>query len=110
MMFTYLFVFFAKYAPNNVFLFFFFQYGLYGSIVPGFVYAIFGTIKETTVGPTAINALMSYNYAGSSPIRSLTLSFFVGLIEIAAGVLNLGMCKGQKISNGKTKFFIATNF
>ena len=74
-----------------MFFFSFFQYGLYGSIVPGFVYAIFGTIKETTVGPTAINALMSYNYAGSSPIRSLTLSFFVGLIEIAAGVLNLGM-------------------
>jgi len=70
------------------------QYGLYGSIVPGFVYAIFGTIKETTVGPTAINALMSYNYAGSSPIRSLTLSFFVGLIEIAAGVLNLGRLLG----------------
>jgi len=42
------------------------------------------------VGPTAVNALMSYNYAGPSAIRSLTLTFFAGLIEIGAGVLNLG--------------------
>ena len=67
-----------------------FQYGLYASLISGFAYAIFGTIKETTVGPTAVNALMSYNYAGPSAIYSLTLSFFVGLIEIVAGVLNLG--------------------
>lgn len=70
------------------------QYGLYGSIVPGFVYCIFGTIKESTVGPTAVNALMSYNYAGASPTRSLTLTFFAGLMEIAAGVLNLGLLIG----------------
>ena len=42
------------------------------------------------MGPTAVNALMSYNYAGPSAIRSLTLTFFAGLIEIGAGVLNLG--------------------
>jgi hypothetical protein len=58
--------------------------------VPGFAYAIFGTIKEATVGPTAVNALMSYNYAGTSVTAALTLSFFTGLIEIAAGILNLG--------------------
>ena len=68
----------------------YFQYGLYGSIVPGFVYSIFGTMKETTIGPTAINSLMSFTYAGGCPSRSLTLAFFVGLIEIMAGVLNLG--------------------
>jgi SulP family sulfate permease len=26
------------------------QYGLYASIMPGFLYCVFGTIKETTVG------------------------------------------------------------
>jgi MFS superfamily sulfate permease-like transporter len=26
------------------------QYGLYASIMPGFVYCLFGTTKETTVG------------------------------------------------------------
>ena len=58
--------------------------------MPGFLYALFGTTKEVTIGPTAVNALMSYNYAGPSVIRALTLAFFCGLIEIAAGVLNLG--------------------
>ena len=53
---------------------------MYASIVPGFAYAIFGTIKEATVGPTAVNALMSYTYAGPSVTHALTLSFFVGLI------------------------------
>ena len=67
-----------------------FQYGLYGAIVPGFVYALLGTCKETTVGPTAPNALLSYNYAGSSVIHALTLSFFAGIVEITAGLLNLG--------------------
>jgi MFS superfamily sulfate permease-like transporter len=26
------------------------QYGLYASIMPGFLYCVFGTTKETTVG------------------------------------------------------------
>ena len=42
------------------------------------------------MGPTAVNALMSYSYAGPSVIHALTLSFYVGLIEILAGLLNLG--------------------
>ena len=42
----------------KVFLFLFFQYGLYASIVPGFIYAVFGTCKEATIGPTAVNALV----------------------------------------------------
>ena len=66
------------------------QYGLYSSILPGFLYALFGTTKEVTIGPTAVNALLSYNYAGPSVIRALTLAFFCGIIEIIAGVLNLG--------------------
>ena len=33
---------------------------------------------------------MSYNYAGSSVVKALTLAFFTGAIEIAAGLLQLG--------------------
>ena len=43
-----------------------------------------------TVGPTAANFLMSYNYAGGSPYKAITLAFWSGLIEILAGLLNLG--------------------
>ena len=42
------------------------------------------------MGPTAVNALMSYSYAGPTVIKALTLSFYAGLIEILAGILNLG--------------------
>ena len=62
--------------------------------MPGFLYAIFGTCKEVTIGPTAVNALMTHNYAGSFKPNmvqaALTLGFFSGLIEIGAGILNLG--------------------
>jgi len=66
------------------------QYGLYASIVPGFMYCLLGTTRQSTVGPTAVNSLMSYNYAGGSPYKAVTLAFFSGLIEIMAGILNLG--------------------
>ena len=33
---------------------------------------------------------MSYDYAGGSPFKAVTLSFWAGLIEMLAGFLNLG--------------------
>ena len=67
-----------------------FQYGLYASIVPGFLYTVFGTIKEVTIGPTAVNALISYNYAGPSAARALTLAFWTGLIQISLAFFQMG--------------------
>ena len=66
------------------------QYGLYASIVPGFGYCLLGTIRQTTVGPTAVNFLMTYKYAGGVPYKAVTLAFWSGLIEILAGLCNLG--------------------
>ena len=47
------------------------------------------------MGPTAVNALMTYNYVGSLNTNiieaALTLGFFSGLIEIGTGFLNLGI-------------------
>ncbi|KAJ8959235.1 hypothetical protein NQ318_022498 [Aromia moschata] len=36
------------------------QYGLYSAFAGCFVYAIFGSIKDITIGPTALMALMTY--------------------------------------------------
>ena len=33
---------------------------------------------------------MSYNYAGGSPYKAVTLAFFAGVIEILCGLFNLG--------------------
>ena len=54
------------------------------------MYAIFGTTRETTVGPTAVNSLMSFNYAGNSIVKAVTLGFFAGIVELTAGIFNLG--------------------
>ncbi len=34
------------------------QYGLYSGFMGCFVYLVFGSVKDITVGPTAISALM----------------------------------------------------
>ena len=77
------------------------QYGLYASIFPGFVYALLGTCREASIGPTAVNALMSHNYAGSSVVHAATLGFFSGVAEIAAGFLNLGETGGKIFAMAK---------
>ena len=51
------------------------------------MYIIF---RQITVGPTAVNYLMSYNYAGGTPYKAVTLAFWSGLIEILAGFFNMG--------------------
>eukprot|EP00095_Tigriopus_kingsejongensis_P006119 maker-scaffold98_size375582-snap-gene-1.13 protein:Tk06119 transcript:maker-scaffold98_size375582-snap-gene-1.13-mRNA-1 annotation:"sulfate transporter " len=66
------------------------QYGLYAAIVPTFVYALLGTCKEVNIGPTAVNSLMSFNYAGDSIVHAVALAFFSGIIEILAGFFKLG--------------------
>ncbi len=79
----------AFYSPKYFYLFV--QYGLYASIMPGFLYAVFGSISEVTIGPTAVNALISFNYAGASASRALTFAFFTGLIQISLAVFKMGM-------------------
>ena len=46
--------------------------------------------RQATIGPTAVNSIMSFNYAGGSPYKAVTLAFFSGIIEILCGILNLG--------------------
>ena len=48
------------------------------------------TTRQTTIGPTAVNSLMSYNYAGGTPYKAVSLAFFAGFIEILCAVFNLG--------------------
>lgn len=48
------------------------QYGLYSSFMGCFVYAIFGSAKDITIGPTAIMSLMIY-----SAVAKLSLDFAI---------------------------------
>lgn len=54
-------------------------------------YVVFGSVKESSIGPTAVMALMTYSYAkDGGPAYAALLAFLAGIIELVAGLLNLG--------------------
>lgn len=68
------------------------QYGLYSAFMGCFVYCVFGSCKDLTIGPTAIMALMVQVYVGSLGANfAILLTFLTGCIILMLGLLNLGM-------------------
>jgi sulfate permease, SulP family len=73
--------------------------GLYASVVPLVVYALFGTSGSLAVGPVAITALMTSAalapLAAGDPARyaalAALLALLVGAIQLAMGLLRLGV-------------------
>lgn len=71
--------------------------GLYASILPAVMYAILGTSRDLSVGPTSIAAIMVAAAIagvgeGINPIAcALILSALSGLILLAMGLLKLGV-------------------
>ncbi|CAN7942590.1 unnamed protein product, partial [Ixodes hexagonus] len=67
------------------------EYGLYTAFMGGFMYAIFGSCKDLTIGPTAIMSIMTAEYVRhGGPTYAVILTFLSGIIQILMGVLNLG--------------------
>ncbi|ETN65233.1 sulfate transporter [Anopheles darlingi] len=67
------------------------QYGLYSAFMGCFVYCLFGSCKDLTIGPTAIMALMVQVYiAGLGADFAVLLTFLTGCIILMFGLLNLG--------------------
>lgn len=70
---------------------FYFQYGLYSSFMACFVYTIFGSCKDSPVGPTAIAAILTReNLHGNGPPFAVLLCFLSGCVELLMGILQLG--------------------
>jgi sulfate permease, SulP family len=71
--------------------------GLYASILPAILYAIFGTSRDLSVGPTSIAAIMvaaavTGAGAGIDPVATaVILAALSGLILLAMGVLRMGV-------------------
>ncbi len=73
-------------------------YGLYASIVPQLVYAIFGTSRQLSVAPVAMDSLLVA--AGVSVLATegtdayigfaILLAFFMGIFQLLLGSLRLG--------------------
>lgn len=78
-----------KHCPSNWFCFP--QYGLNSAFMGCFVYVIFGSIKEVSIGPTSLMALLTYEYTQNlSPDFVVLLCFLVGCVEFLMGFLRLG--------------------
>ncbi|XP_076028588.1 sodium-independent sulfate anion transporter-like [Oratosquilla oratoria] len=66
-------------------------YGLYSSFVGCFVYTLLGKTPELTLGPTAILAIMTQQYAAHGGTDYAVLLCFVsGIVELMAGFANFG--------------------
>ncbi len=63
-----------------------------------FVYCIFGTSKDITLGPTAIMSLMTAAF-GTSPVAkdatyAVILSLVSGIFQLLMGIFSLGQSSG----------------
>lgn len=73
-------------------------YGLYASTIPMFLYAIFGTSRQLSVGPVSIVSLMTFTgiAALATPqtmdfvTLTIVLALLVGVIQLLLGVFRLG--------------------
>ncbi|WP_170423663.1 SulP family inorganic anion transporter [Ruegeria arenilitoris] len=73
--------------------------GLYASIVPILLYAIFGTSRSLAVGPVAVVSLLTASAVGQVAeqgtagyaVAALTLAFLSGGFLVLMGVLRLGL-------------------
>jgi hypothetical protein len=71
---------------------FYLQYGLYSAFVGCFVYTVFGTCKDITIGPTALMALMTYQQiVGRNTDYAILLCFLCGIVQLAMAILHLGI-------------------
>ncbi|CAG0917739.1 unnamed protein product [Notodromas monacha] len=67
------------------------EHGLYSAFMGCFVYAVFGSVKDVTIGPTAILSLMTNKYVTDhGPEYAVILCFSTGVIVLVFGLMNLG--------------------
>ncbi|MFZ2446148.1 MAG: SulP family inorganic anion transporter [Syntrophobacteraceae bacterium] len=75
------------------------HYGLYASLLPPLLAAVFGSSRQLATGPVAIVSLMTsaalapYATAGSEAFiaYAIVLAFIVGFFQFSLGVLRLGL-------------------
>ena len=73
-------------------------YGLYGGLVPLFLYAIFGTSRQLSIGPVAVSALLilegTRQIADPMTDRYIELviltGFLIGLAQVGLSILKMG--------------------
>ena len=63
----------------------------------GFIYFVFGTVKEVSVGPTSLISLLTFEFTSHMPLEIVFLfTFLCGFIEFLCGLLHLGNLQKKK--------------
>lgn len=67
------------------------------------MYIFFGTVKEISVGPNSVIALMINSYVSEGGAAyAVILAFLTGIIQLIIGLLNLGETINDSIAFRKT--------
>ncbi|XP_025414085.1 sodium-independent sulfate anion transporter-like [Sipha flava] len=66
-------------------------FGLYSACFGGLMYIIFGSVRQITIGPASVVALLTFNYVNPAfPTTAVILCFVSGIVEVVCGFLHLG--------------------
>ncbi|XP_023935120.2 sodium-independent sulfate anion transporter-like [Bicyclus anynana] len=67
------------------------QYGLYSAFVGTMLYVVLGTVKEVSIGPTSLMALLTLHTCRDLPVDFVVLlTFLSGCLVLLMGLLRLG--------------------
>ncbi|VVC31761.1 SLC26A/SulP transporter domain,STAS domain,Sulphate anion transporter, conserved site [Cinara cedri] len=66
-------------------------FGLYSACFGGVMYIVFGSVKQITIGPASVVALLTFNYVSPQlPTTVVILCFVSGIVELICGIFRLG--------------------
>ncbi|KAL5243165.1 hypothetical protein ACI65C_010575 [Semiaphis heraclei] len=66
-------------------------FGLYAACFGSLMYIIFGSVRQITIGPASVVALLTFNYVNPAlPTTAVILCFVSGIVELICGLLRLG--------------------
>uniref|UniRef100_A0A336LZJ1 CSON006191 protein n=1 Tax=Culicoides sonorensis TaxID=179676 RepID=A0A336LZJ1_CULSO len=67
------------------------EYGLYAAFIGAFIYVVFGSVKQVSIGPTSLMALLVLPLTAGKPIEYVfVLAFIAGCIELLLGICKMG--------------------
>lgn len=71
------------------------EIGLNSAFAGGFLYVLFGTIKQVSIGPTSLMSLLTMEYTKNFPPEYIhhyvfLLTFMCGCVELIMGIFRLG--------------------
>lgn len=67
------------------------EYGLYSAFMGSFVYVIFGSIPQVSIGPTSLMAILTLQFTSHLSVQFvIALTFLAGVVELLMGLFRLG--------------------